>query len=230
MILSMSLSTQRLIVEECLKYVPFPDCTVSRALWPTMTLSYRWSQQRQAFGKPLSSQAVIRSKLAQMIARVESAQSWLENVTHQMNNVRPHVPLSFHRFGRFTNHFFSFASRCHTTSSRIISLERLLSSSSKPLSPTSCRTVTEFSGCRYVTNTGRATAEDAAQIFGGRSITQTGMGKLVENVRHSYTPFNFRCTMLSEIFFRYSTIVRRRTIQSWVAQRMLWAILVYDRH
>jgi alkylation response protein AidB-like acyl-CoA dehydrogenase len=94
MILSMSLSTQRLIVEECLKYVPFPDCTVSRALWPTMTLSYRWSQQRQAFGKPLSSQAVIRSKLAQMIARVESAQSWLENVTHQMNNVRPHVPLS----------------------------------------------------------------------------------------------------------------------------------------
>jgi alkylation response protein AidB-like acyl-CoA dehydrogenase len=39
-----------------------------------------------------------------------------------------------------------------------------------------------LSGCRYVTNTGRATAEDAAQIFGGRSITQTGMGKLVENV------------------------------------------------
>ena len=28
-----------------------------------------------------------------MIARVESAQSWLENVTHQMNNVRVDVPL-----------------------------------------------------------------------------------------------------------------------------------------
>jgi hypothetical protein len=121
--------------------------------------------------------------------------------------------------------------RCHTTSSRRISLERLLSSSSKPLSHTlPAGQWPSFSGCRYVTNTGRATAEDAAQIFGGRSITQTGMGKLVENVRHSYTPFNFRCTMLSEIFFRYSTIVRRRTIQSWVAQRMLWAILVYDRH
>jgi hypothetical protein len=36
---------------------------------------------------------------------------------------------------------------------------------------------------RYVTSTGRATAEDAAQIFGGRSITQSGMGKLIENVR-----------------------------------------------
>jgi hypothetical protein len=36
---------------------------------------------------------------------------------------------------------------------------------------------------RYVTSTGRATAEDAAQIFGGRSVTQSGMGRLIENVR-----------------------------------------------
>lgn len=42
--------------------------------------------------------------------------------------------------------------------------------------------LTELAGCRYVTYTGRATAEDAAQIFGGRSVTQTGMGKLIENV------------------------------------------------
>jgi alkylation response protein AidB-like acyl-CoA dehydrogenase len=69
-----------------------PDCILRPGPWPTMALSYRWSDQRQAFGKPLGSQAVIRSKLAQMIARVESAQSWLENVTHQMNNVRPLRP------------------------------------------------------------------------------------------------------------------------------------------
>src|SRR5258708_35999035 len=62
---------------------------------PTIMLPYRWSQQRQAFGKPLSSQAVVRSKLAQMIARVESAQNWLENVTHQMNKVPFYVPLSW---------------------------------------------------------------------------------------------------------------------------------------
>lgn len=36
---------------------------------------------------------------------------------------------------------------------------------------------------RYVTRTGRETAEDATQIFGGRGITTTGMGKLIENVR-----------------------------------------------
>ena len=56
---------QRAIVEECLK----------------------WVSQRKAFGKPLASQAVIRSKIAAMIARVESVQSWLENITHQMNNM-----------------------------------------------------------------------------------------------------------------------------------------------
>ncbi|KAF5371821.1 hypothetical protein D9615_009551 [Tricholomella constricta] len=60
-----SARSQRLIVEECLL----------------------WTTQRKAFGKPLHSQAVIRSKLAAMIARVESTQNWLENLTYQMNNM-----------------------------------------------------------------------------------------------------------------------------------------------
>ncbi|TFK40295.1 acyl-CoA dehydrogenase [Crucibulum laeve] len=60
-----SARSHRLIVEECLK----------------------WTNQRKAFGKPLHSQAVIRSKLAAMISRVESVQNWLENLTHQMNNM-----------------------------------------------------------------------------------------------------------------------------------------------
>jgi len=47
----------------------------------------RWTTQRKAFGKPLHSQAVIRSKLAAMISRVESTQNWLENITYQMNNM-----------------------------------------------------------------------------------------------------------------------------------------------
>lgn len=47
----------------------------------------RWVNQRKAFGKPLSSLAVIRSKLAGMISRAESVQSWLENITYQMNNM-----------------------------------------------------------------------------------------------------------------------------------------------
>lgn len=55
----------RLAVEECLK----------------------WSHQRIVFGKPLINQPVIRSKLARMIALAESNQAWLEQVTHQMNNM-----------------------------------------------------------------------------------------------------------------------------------------------
>ncbi|KAH9989450.1 acyl-CoA dehydrogenase/oxidase [Russula vinacea] len=45
-----SARAQRMIVEECLK----------------------WVSQRKAFGKPLSSQAVVRAKLAAMIARAEA--------------------------------------------------------------------------------------------------------------------------------------------------------------
>ena len=57
--------SQRMIVEECLK----------------------WASQRKAFGKPLHSLAVIRSKLAAMISRTESVQNWLENITYQMCNM-----------------------------------------------------------------------------------------------------------------------------------------------
>ncbi len=47
----------------------------------------RWSAQRYVFGKPLLAQAVIRYKLAQMMAKVEAIQAWLENVTYQMCNM-----------------------------------------------------------------------------------------------------------------------------------------------
>lgn len=47
----------------------------------------RWVNQREVFGRPLNAQAVIRHKLAAMIARVESAQAWLENVTYQMTKM-----------------------------------------------------------------------------------------------------------------------------------------------
>jgi len=42
---------------------------------------------------------------------------------------------------------------------------------------------------QYVTRTARETAEDATQIFGGRSITVTGMGKFIEGY-HRTSPFD----------------------------------------
>ena len=53
-----SARAQRLIVEECLKYVIRP--TYSRDV--TDAVRYRWTCQRKAFGKPLVDQAVVRHK------------------------------------------------------------------------------------------------------------------------------------------------------------------------
>lgn len=39
----------------------------------------------------------------------------------------------------------------------------------------------------FITRNGQATAEDAAQIFGGRSLTQGGMGRIIENVSILFT-------------------------------------------
>ncbi|OJA17931.1 hypothetical protein AZE42_03489 [Rhizopogon vesiculosus] len=68
MVTASSLSAQRVVVDECLK----------------------WTNQRIAFGKPLHAQAVIRAKLAAMISRVEACQAWVENITLQMNNMSYH--------------------------------------------------------------------------------------------------------------------------------------------
>ena len=83
MIAACALGMQRLVVEECLKYVWY-----HRAL-SLILIPERWTNQRIAFGKPLHAQAVVRAKLAGMISRVESSQNWIESVTYQMNNVSP---------------------------------------------------------------------------------------------------------------------------------------------
>lgn len=49
--------------------------------------SVKWLNQRQAFNKSLTQQPVLRYKLGQVAAAVESCHSWLESVTHQMNSM-----------------------------------------------------------------------------------------------------------------------------------------------
>ncbi|CCM04990.1 uncharacterized protein FIBRA_07188 [Fibroporia radiculosa] len=113
---------QRNVVEECLK----------------------WVNQRKAFGKPLSSQAVIRSKLAAMIARTESVQTWVENITYQMCNM-------------------GYKQQAQSLAGPIALLKM------------------------YATKTAQETARDAVQIFGGRGITRTGMGRVVEHYHRTVT-------------------------------------------
>ncbi|KAF8348837.1 peroxisomal acyl-CoA-dehydrogenase [Amanita rubescens] len=97
-----------------------------------------WVNQRKVFGKPLHSQAVVRSKLAGMIARAESTQCWLENITYQMCNM-------------------TYKQQANKLAGQIAFLKS------------------------YSTGCGQDTARDAVQIFGGRGITQTGMGRFIEH-------------------------------------------------
>ncbi|KAH9945261.1 peroxisomal acyl-CoA-dehydrogenase [Epithele typhae] len=118
-----SARSQRAIVEECLK----------------------WVNQRKAFGRPLHSLAVIRSKLAGMIARTESVHNWLESVTYQMCNM-------------------SYKEQANRLAGQIAFLKT------------------------HSTRSGQETAKDAVQLFGGRGITQTGMGQFIE---HNYRTITF---------------------------------------
>ncbi|KAL4075603.1 acyl-CoA dehydrogenase/oxidase [Scleroderma citrinum] len=124
MVVGTSLGAQRLVVEECLK----------------------WTNQRIAFGKPLNSQAVIRARLALMIERVEACQSWVENITYQMNHM-------------------SYEEQSDKLAGSIALLKQ------------------------FVSRSGRETAEDATQMFGGRGITVGGMGRIIENF-HRTSPFD----------------------------------------
>ncbi|KAJ6494754.1 acyl-CoA dehydrogenase [Mycena vitilis] len=117
-----SISSQRMIVEECMK----------------------WASQRKVFGKPLTSQPVIRSKLAAMISRVESAQAWLENITYQMCHMN---------YKQQSTHLAGQIAMCKM----------------------------------YATRTAQETATDAVQIFGGRGISQGGMGKHIEHYHRTVT-------------------------------------------
>jgi alkylation response protein AidB-like acyl-CoA dehydrogenase len=85
----LSTRSQRKVVEECMMYVIYEVLT-HRYL--SSLLICRWITQRKAFGgKPLHQLPVIRSKMATMIARAESLQAWLENITYQMTHMNYNI-------------------------------------------------------------------------------------------------------------------------------------------
>ncbi|KAM5538555.1 hypothetical protein V8D89_007888 [Ganoderma adspersum] len=119
-------------------------CTSARSQRGVAEECMKWVNQRKAFGKPLHSLAVVRSKLAGMIQRSESVQNWLENITYQMCNM-------------------SYKEQASKLAGPIAFLKS------------------------YSTQSAQITAADAVQIFGGRGITQTGMGRFVEHYHRTVT-------------------------------------------
>jgi alkylation response protein AidB-like acyl-CoA dehydrogenase len=98
--------------------------------------------QRQVFGKKLIEQPVIRFKLAQMTAAVESCQALLDSLTFQMDKMDPHEQVS------------------------------LLAG---PIA------LAKYQSTRMLL----LISDNAAQIFGGRAITRTGMGKFIEDLNRA---------------------------------------------
>lgn len=103
------------------------------------SLPPRWANQRQVFGKPLHSQAVIRAKLAAMISRVESAQNWIESITYQMTHMN-YKQQAVHLAG-----YISF----------LLPYTMLISEASRPIAFVK----------KYCTETAQETAKDAVQVW-----------------------------------------------------------------
>ena len=105
--------------------------------------SFKWANQREAFGKSLLEQPVIRNKLANMISQLEALQCWLEQTTYSMNKM-------------------SYKEAAIKLGGPIALLKLL-----------STRV------CHHI-------SDDATQIFGGRGITKTGMGRFIEGFQRTY--------------------------------------------
>lgn len=113
------------------------NCAVIRAARQVVEDCFKWANQRKVFGKKLIEQAVIRNKLAHMVAQVESVQNWNENITYQMTKMS---------YAEQSKHLAGPIALCKLQATRV---------------------------AYFV-------ADEACQIFGGRAITKTGMGRVVE--------------------------------------------------
>lgn len=118
-------------------------CSTIRASRAISEQCLLWANQRKVFGKPLTSQAVIRQRLAQSISLAEAAQNWLESITYQMTKMT-YKQQSLFLAGQIA----------------------LLKS--------------------WSTRVSHQVADNSSQIFGGRALTKSGMGKFAEEFHRTY--------------------------------------------
>ncbi|SCV70284.1 BQ2448_1678 [Microbotryum intermedium] len=63
-------------------------CRIARYSRVIYEETFKWAHLRKVFGKPLIEQFVVRAKFALMLAKIEAGQTWLENLTFQMCNMK----------------------------------------------------------------------------------------------------------------------------------------------
>lgn len=62
-------------------------CGVIRGIRGICEILMKWVNQRKVFGRPLTSQAVVRQKLAMLLTLAEAGQAYLEHITYQMTKM-----------------------------------------------------------------------------------------------------------------------------------------------
>lgn len=199
---------------------------------------FRWITQRKVFGKPLHSQAVIRAKIAGMISRAESKyHRWPRLIDSNFLQITRRSKLAgeYHlsdvQHGNY--HLLitaSFVAWCSPQSykqqaGKLAGYVQVLNIGSCRWWTISVRQIALLKS--YSTGCGQDTARDAVQVFGGRGITQTGMGKYIEHVCYTGTCF-FTCAMLNCLV--YSTIALFHSMPYLVVLKTSWRILAYDKH
>ena len=127
-----------------------------------------------------------------MISRCEALQAWLESVTYQMCNMA----------------YKEQASKLAGYVSPVIDFIFILIDCDCIYSPIAFLK-------QYSTRCARETAQDAVQIFGGRGITQSGMGKFIEHVRTASSFF----TTNNVLIFLSSIIALSRSTRYSAARR-----------
>lgn len=105
--------------------------------------SFLWATSREAFGKRLIDQSVIRNRLGDMIADHDAVHAQLEKLTHMYNTMTR-----------------------EEQNAKLGGLTALL----------------KYRATRMSLNV----ADGSVQIFGGRGVTKTGMGKNVERNQRGF--------------------------------------------
>ena len=130
----------------------------------TVEECFKWANQRKVFGKRLIDQPVIRNKLARMVSTCDI----VLNRMHTSNTVNCLKIASVESVSSWVDNLTYQMNHMNYAEQ-----------SSKLAGPIAL--------CKYqVTRMLHDVSDDACQIFGGRAITKTGMGRQIETLQRTY--------------------------------------------
>lgn len=137
-----------------------------------------WLNQRKAFSKGLTEQPVLRFELGQLVSALESLQSYVDYVTFNMQAYHERMHGADGGQGILMN-------------DHLLKSYDLKTGDAEFQKSPKDYLAGEIGLMKYqITRTAHLVADYSSQIFGGRGVTQTGMGKYVERFHRVYKIFS----------------------------------------